>query len=121
MPSLAKGKNSRTFGLRYMISWRTVHLQYFMSNENDVSSPAYKFIINDERIFAPVNEFVAARFITKDTASLYYNAILLLQNILKFHFNDVNKDALLDADLARLAFANEYGVFANKTACMRRL
>ncbi|HSN60433.1 MAG TPA: MG2 domain-containing protein, partial [Ferruginibacter sp.] len=41
--------------------------------------------------------------------------ILLLQNILAFHINDTKKDALLDADLIRLAFANEHGVFNDKS------
>jgi hypothetical protein len=112
---LAKGKNSRP--LRPTLYDFLAHrsLQYFMSNENDVTTPSYKFIINDEKIFAPVKTFIQTKFNTKDTSSLYYNAILLLQDILQFHVNDANKEALLDADLIRLAFANENGVFANKT------
>jgi hypothetical protein len=113
---LEKGKNSRP--LRPTLFDFLAHraLQYFMSNENDITSPSYKFIINDDKIFAPVNIFIQTKFITKDTSSHYYNAILLLQNILQFHMNDANKDALLNADLIRLAFANENGVFTNKTS-----
>lgn len=89
-------------------------LEYFMSTENDVSSPSFKFILNDERIFAPVKTFINVKFATADTASLYYNALLLMQDLLRFHINDTKPDALLDADLQRLAFANEHGVFTNK-------
>ena len=112
---LVKGQNSRQLrpSLYDFLAHRA--LQYFMSDENDLTSPAYKFIINDEKIFAPVKIFVQTNFTTKDTSSLFYNAILLLQNILKFHLNDASKDALLDADLIRLSFANEHGIFANKS------
>ena len=89
-------------------------LAFFMSTENDVTKPSYKFILNDELVFAPVKTFINSNFITKDSNSLYYNAILLLQDILKFHINDAAPDALIDADLIRLAFANEHGVFTSK-------
>ncbi|MEO7048220.1 MAG: alpha-2-macroglobulin, partial [Ferruginibacter sp.] len=89
-------------------------LDYFVSTENDVTQPAYKFILNDEKIFAPIKEFVATKFTTPDTASLYYNAILLFQDIFKFHIDDKNQDALLDADLIRLDFANENAVITDK-------
>lgn len=89
-------------------------LDFFMDQENDITQPAYKFILNDVRIFAPVAEFTQAKFTTADTSSRLYNALLLLQKLLKFHLNDANKDALLDADLKRLRFANEHGIFSNK-------
>jgi len=89
-------------------------LSYFMSSENDITSPSYKFILNDEKIFAPANTFINAKFTTKDTGSLYYNAVLLLQDILSFHLNETNHDAFISADLVRLAFAYGHGVFTNK-------
>ncbi|MBC7937199.1 MAG: alpha-2-macroglobulin, partial [Rhizobacter sp.] len=111
---LQKGKNTRPLRptLYDFLSHRA--LAFFMDAENDLIHPAYKFVMNDERIFAPVNNFVNAAFPTADTSSQYYNALILLQNILKFHLNDANKDALLDADLIRLQFANEHGIFTNK-------
>ena len=89
-------------------------LDYFMSSENYITDPSYKFIINDEKAFAPVTEFVQHRFITKDTVSLYYNALLILQDLLRFHLKDVSPDALLDADLKRLSFVNDNGIFSDK-------
>ncbi|RYY64827.1 MAG: hypothetical protein EOO13_17995, partial [Chitinophagaceae bacterium] len=111
---LQKGKNTRQ--LRPTLYDFLAHraLDFFMDAENDVINPAYKFIMNDERIFAPVAQFVNAGFPTADTSSPYFNALKLLQNILKFHLNDASKDALLDADLKRLQFANEHGIFTNK-------
>jgi hypothetical protein len=89
-------------------------LEYFMSTENDITNPSYKFILNDEKLFAPVADFINSKFITKDSSSLYYNALDLFKEILKFHLNDSNPDALLDADLIRLEFVYEHGVFTNK-------
>ena len=111
---ITKGENTRNLRptLYDFLAFRA--LDYFKNSENDVTQPAYKFILNDEKIFAPVNTFINAKFTTQDTSSLYFNAILLYQDILKFHTNDENKDALLDADIDRLAFANENGVFTNK-------
>ena len=111
---LDKGKNTAT--LRPTLYDLLAHraLSYFKSSEADVTRPSYKFIMNDERIFAPAAEFVKVNFTTKDSASLYFNALNLLQDILKFHLNDAVKDALLDADLERMDFANTHGVFTNK-------
>ena len=111
---IAKGENSRN--LRPTLYDLLAHraLTHFMDEENDVTNPSYKFILNDEKIFAPAAEFIKTKFISKDTASLYLNAINLLQDILKFHLTDANPDALLDADLIRLNFANQHGIFTNK-------
>ena len=111
---IEKGVNSRQ--LRPTLYDLLAHraLDYFMSSENDVTQPAYKFIINDPVAFAPVKEFAAHRFVTKDTASLYYNALLIMQDLLSFHANDANPEALIDADLKRLEFINEHGSFTDK-------
>ena len=111
---IEKGKNTRQ--LRPTLYDFLAHraLDYFMSTENDVTSAAYKFIINEEAAFAPVKEFAVYNFKTKDTASLYFNALQIMQDLLAFHLNDAQPEALLDADLKRLDFVNEHGVFNNK-------
>lgn len=111
---LSKGENTRN--LRPTLYDFLAHqaLSYFMNSENDVTSASYKFILNNEKIFAPVNEFIKTKFSSKDSSSLYFIALGLLQDILKFHINDANPDALVDADLIRLDFANRHGIFNNK-------
>ncbi|MEO6548884.1 MAG: alpha-2-macroglobulin family protein, partial [Ferruginibacter sp.] len=114
-PIIVKGQNTRQ--LRPTLYDFLAHraLIYFMNDERLVTMPAYNFTINDPKVFAPVNDFIKASFITKDTASLHYKALVLLQLILKFHLNDTNQNALLDADLIRLNFANQYATNENKT------
>ncbi len=111
---IEKGKNTRS--LRPTLYDFLAHraLDYFMSTENDVTNPSYKFIINDETAFAPVAKFSNHNFKTKDTASLYFNAIKIMQDLLAFHITDAQPEALLDADMKRLEFVNEHGVFTNK-------
>ena len=112
---ITKGNNSRHLRPTFYDFLAHRALDYFMSEENDITQPSYKFIINDEKAFAPVATFIQTKFTSRDTSSLYYNAIMILQNLLRFHNPDANKDALLDADLKRLAFVNEHGVFNDKS------
>lgn len=113
-PVINKGTNTRQLRptLYDFLAFRA--LNYFMSDDNDLSNPAYQFTINEADAFAPANEFIKHSFKTKDTASLHNKALLLFQDILKFHLNDANPDALLDADLIRLNFVNQYGVMEGK-------
>ena len=76
-----KGTNTRN--LRPTLYDFLAHraLDYFMSDENDVTEPSYKFIINNEKAFAPVATFSQTKFISRDSSSLYFNAILLLQDL----------------------------------------
>ncbi len=91
-------------------------LDYFRSDERDITKPAYAFEIKDKEAFASVSEFVKHKFITKDSASLHHKAIIIFQSLLAFHKNDAKPDALVDADIERINFANQYGVMENKEA-----
>ncbi len=111
---IQKGANSRNLRptLYDFLGHRA--LDYFMNTENDVTNASYKFIVNEEVAFAPVDKFIAYHFKSEDTASLYLQALKIMQGLLAFHASDAQADALLDADMKRLAFVNEHGVFTNK-------
>ena len=89
-------------------------LEYFESDENDITRPAYAFEIKDKEAFAPPSEFIQHKFITKDSASLHQKALLIFQDILAFHLNDAKADALIDADIERIDFAHRYAVMDDK-------
>ncbi|MEO8961232.1 MAG: alpha-2-macroglobulin family protein [Ginsengibacter sp.] len=89
-------------------------LEYFKNDERDISRPAYAFEIDDKRAFAPANEFIKANFVTKDSASLHHKVLLIFQKILSFHIKDKIPDALIDADIERIQFVNQYSVTENK-------
>jgi len=109
-----KGENTRQ--LRPTLYDFLIHraLEYFVTDETDLTKPAYQFEINDAKAFAPAAEFVSASFETKDTASLHHHALLLFQQILQFHLKDANPDALLDADFIRLNFVHQYAINSDK-------
>lgn len=111
---LQKGENTRN--LRPTLYDLLAHraLSHYMYDETGVILPSYKFVLNDERIFAPAQEFIKTAFVSKDSLSNYYNAIKILQDLLKFHRQDTDPDALLDADLIRLSFVNRHAVISGK-------
>ncbi|MCC7379082.1 MAG: alpha-2-macroglobulin, partial [Chitinophagaceae bacterium] len=101
---IIKGENTRQLRptLYDFLAFRA--LDFFKTDESDLTKPAYQFKVDDEKAFANDGEFINTSFTTKDTASLQYKALLLFRDILKFHIKDANPDALIDADLARLNF-----------------
>jgi hypothetical protein len=113
---IVKGENTRQLRptLFDLLAFRA--LDYFKNDERDLVKPAYQFTINDAKAFAPAAEFATANFTTKDTAALHFKAIRLLQQITRFHLDDKNPNALLDADLIRLNFVHQYAVNENKTS-----
>lgn len=111
---IIKGENTRQLRptLYDFLAFRA--LDFFKTDESDLTKPAYQFKVDDEKAFANDGEFINTSFTTKDTASLQYKALLLFRDILKFHIKDANPDALIDADLARLNFVNNVSVSAQK-------
>ncbi|MDQ2863217.1 MAG: alpha-2-macroglobulin, partial [Bacteroidota bacterium] len=67
-------------------------LDYFKSDERDITKPAYAFEINDANAFAPASDFAQYKFETKDSASLHQKALLIFQDLLAFHLNDAKPD-----------------------------
>jgi uncharacterized protein YfaS (alpha-2-macroglobulin family) len=113
-PVIVKGENTRQLRptLFDFLAFRA--LNYFMSDDNDLTKPTYQFTINEAAAFAPANEFIKLSFKTKDTASLHNRALLLFRELLQFHLADAQPNALIDADLVRLSFVNQYGVIDGK-------
>jgi len=113
-PILIKGENTRE--LRPTLYDFLAHraLAFFVNDESDLTRPAYRFTINDPAFFSLPAEFVKLKFPTKDNSSLQHRALVIFQDLLRFHLNDANPDGLLDADLIRLAFVNNYGIMEGK-------
>lgn len=89
-------------------------LTYFENDERDLSKPAYAFEISQASAFDPAADFVKRRFTTKDSLSLQHKALLIYQELIAFHLNDNKPDALIDADLKRLAFVKENSTHPDK-------
>src|SRR4029077_4741893 len=89
-------------------------LDYFKNDERNITRPAYAFEIDEASAFDPAADFIRHKFITRDSLSLEYKALLLYQQLISFHLNDARPDALIDVDIERIEFANEKGVQENK-------
>jgi hypothetical protein len=85
-------------------------LEYFKNDERDITKPAYAFEIDDPVVFADKNVFAGYHFKTSDSSSLHFKALQMFQQLIAFHINDPKPDALIDADIERLVFANQYAV-----------
>ncbi|MER3497910.1 MAG: alpha-2-macroglobulin [Chitinophagaceae bacterium] len=89
-------------------------LEYFKSDESDITRPAYSFEIDKASAFDAAGEFVKREFVTNDSLSLHHKALLIYQQLLSFHLNDAKPDALIDADIDRIEFVNQYSVHPDK-------
>ena len=94
-------------------------LAYLTDQEYDITQPAYAFTLDDTAAFAPAGIFITHPFAASDTASLQWKALRLYQQLLAFHRKDERPDALIDADLGRLAFANRYSTSDHKGVLYR--
>jgi hypothetical protein len=110
-PILVKG-NTRSLrsSLYDLLAHRA--LEYFKSGENNVNKPANQFELEDPAAFAPAATFAAHHFLTTDSSSLQYHALLILQELIRLHENE--KAALLDVDLERVQYMNQVAVMENK-------
>jgi len=119
-PIINKGENTRQ--LRPTLYDLLAHraLDYFKTGEANATRPANQFELTDPIAFAPAQTFATHHFITTDNASLQYKALLILQELLRFHEKD-SKAALLDVDLERVAYMNQVSVMPDKTTLYVKL
>lgn len=89
-------------------------LGYFTDSRSFVSSPAYRFYLQQPEAFADAAVFSGFTFLTRDTASWEYQALRLYQNWLARKVQENQIPARIDADLRRLVFAHEHSVHPQK-------
>lgn len=89
-------------------------IDYFESDENDLTKPADAFEIHMAGAFDPVADFIKLKLDTNDSNSLHHKALLLYQQLLSFHVTDKNPAALIDADLKRIQFVERYSTSPEK-------
>jgi uncharacterized protein YfaS (alpha-2-macroglobulin family) len=94
-------------------------LDYFENDERTISKPADAFEINTASAFDPAADFITRKFPTADSSSLHHKALLLYQQLIRFHIDDKKPDALIDVDLQRIEFVNRYSTHENKNELYR--
>jgi uncharacterized protein YfaS (alpha-2-macroglobulin family) len=94
-------------------------IDYFQNDERSITKPAEAFEINMAAAYDPAADFVTRKFPTTDSMSLTQKALLLYQELIRFHLLDKKADALMDVDLLRLQFVHRYSTHENKTDLYR--
>jgi len=80
-------------------------LEFYTSGEQAATKPSDAFELTaDGPIFAPAVEFINWKVQTSNEDSPVFKAVLLFQELLRFHQNDEDPTAFADADLLRLQF-----------------
>ena len=110
-------KNSKPIELRPTLYDFLAHqaIDFYSSPEASITRPLDYFQINNKNYYSPANEFVNADFQSKDTLSLHFNGIQILQDLLTFRLLQTSEiDALIDADLKRITYIHNFSVNPNK-------
>jgi hypothetical protein len=91
-------------------------VDFFMIDENQLAKPSYEFEIESADYFKPAEDFVAIKVTSKDPSSLKYNAVLILQDLTRFHLADTSSEpgALVDVELKRLRFMRDKAVVPDR-------
>ncbi len=80
----------------------------FYAAEEQITRPQNAFIIrSDSPIFSSTSEFLRWVPDTEDDDAFPLRAVQIFQNLLRFHQNDPDQSAFLDADLLRLQFGRK--------------
>ncbi|MCG8698442.1 MAG: MG2 domain-containing protein, partial [Bacteroidales bacterium] len=90
-------------------------VDFYMGEEPSITKPAYAFVINDQKYLSGVEDFVKINIVTEDKLSHKYYALKIFQQLLKFHLEDKQPGALIEADLKRLSFVKQHLTLSNKS------
>ncbi|MEH6536428.1 MAG: alpha-2-macroglobulin family protein [Psychroserpens sp.] len=93
-------------------------LQFYKTNENNITKPAYKFEIDNPKLLNSSASFVTMRLKSKDSTSLQLQALNIYQDLIKLHLKDTSPQALVDVDIERLKFVYQNAIFENKEALL---
>ncbi|HHH50202.1 MAG TPA: hypothetical protein ENK52_04405, partial [Saprospiraceae bacterium] len=108
------GKNNE--GLRPTLFDFLMHraIDYFSNDQSFLNEPNYKFEIDQAAAFGNLSTFLSHPFMTQDTSSKKYQAVLLFQKLLQHHKFGGSVKAIVDADLKRLKFMYDQSILENK-------
>ncbi len=111
---LHKGVNTRQFRptLYDFLAHRAI--DFYRDSEAGLTQPKYQFTLNQVDYFSDAEAFAKLELSTKDKLSFDFFALKYLQDLIKFHLEDKNPEALVDVDLKRLSYVYQKAVISNK-------
>jgi hypothetical protein len=94
-------------------------LTYFKSGDAYSNQPVDAFVITNPASLGYIKEFIAADFSAKDSTQKWY-ALQLFRDLLRFHENDADKNALIDLNIERIEWVYNMVNLSNKDALYTR-
>ena len=91
-------------------------LEFYSTDENSITKPAYKFEIDNVQFLSDAISFSQLDIVSKDSTSLLLQALKLYQDLIQFHVKDESPYALVDVDIKRLLYVKQHATFSNKDA-----
>ncbi len=118
-PLLMEGENTRQLRptLYDLLAFRAIG--FFQNDEKDVIKPAYQFQIDGTLWFEPAERLAEVKVNPATPEALHFRALHTYQQLLAFHLDDDQPDALIDADLQRLEFVHQYSIHPDKDSLYR--
>ncbi len=89
---------------------------FFREDIDGLSHPAKRFELSGKAYFGKAADFVKLQAKNNDSLDFPYFAMTIMQDILRFHLDDGNGKALVDADLRRLKFVRNHSTLPDKDA-----
>ena len=89
-------------------------IKFFANSESSITKPIDTFSLNNKKFLSSYNDFIKIKLKTNDPMAFKYYALKYLQDLLIFHKDDKNLEALVDVDIKRLKFVHSQGIIANK-------
>jgi uncharacterized protein YfaS (alpha-2-macroglobulin family) len=95
-------------------------IQFFSGDEPAITRPAEAFALDQEAYLAPAKTFATLSIQSQDTLSMKFQALLLLQELIRFHLPDKDPSALVDVDLQRLLLVKNNFTLSIKNELYRK-
>ncbi|HEY8935098.1 MAG TPA: hypothetical protein VIM65_07750, partial [Cyclobacteriaceae bacterium] len=77
-------------------------VDFYQQDEPDLTRPAYAFTLSRAEYLSDASTFATLKIETRDTLSMKFHALVILQDLIRFHLDDKDPGALVDVDLQRL-------------------
>ncbi|MBJ7879237.1 alpha-2-macroglobulin [Gelidibacter salicanalis] len=89
-------------------------LDFYQTDENTITKPAYKFIIDTPEYLSDAKTFLELQITHRDSSSLQLKALKIYQNLIALHLQDKEPYALSDVNIERLHFVKNKIILADK-------
>ncbi|GAA3636814.1 alpha-2-macroglobulin family protein [Flavivirga jejuensis] len=93
-------------------------LQFYKTDETNITKPAYKFEIDHTAFLSDAETFSKLKIESKDATSLQLNALKIYQDLIRFHLKDETPFALADVNIRRLKFVKQHATFNDKESVL---